>query len=111
MWSPDHVQSYFIRKNLGYLTSELKKNLLVLRRLICLLFSKWRDWDLNPEPMAYESTAPPLSYLAQCPKILPEIYVKVKHFDVFALVIIYLKLNSMIISEYSPPPREGDSRG
>jgi len=52
-----------------------------------------------------------LSYLAQCPKILPEIYVKVKHFDVFALVIIYLKLNSMIISEYSPPPREGDSRG
>ena len=32
----------------------------------------WRGWDLNPEPMAYESTAPPLSYLAQCAKILPD---------------------------------------
>ena len=28
------------------------------------LNKKWRGWDLNPEPMAYESTAPPLSYLA-----------------------------------------------
>ena len=28
------------------------------------LKEKWRGWDLNPEPMAYESTAPPLSYLA-----------------------------------------------
>ena len=27
------------------------------------LNKKWRGWDLNPEPMAYESTAPPLSYL------------------------------------------------
>ena len=73
-------------KNLGGSTSELKKNLLVQRRLICLLFSKWRDWDLNPEPMAYESTAPPLSYLAQCPKILPEIYVKVKPFCAFIII-------------------------
>ena len=28
------------------------------------LNQKWRGWDLNPHPMAYESTAPPLSYLA-----------------------------------------------
>ena len=32
------------------------------------LNKKWRGWDLNPEPMAYESTAPPLSYLATMPK-------------------------------------------
>jgi len=25
---------------------------------------KWRGWDLNPHPRAYESPAPPLSYLA-----------------------------------------------
>ena len=24
----------------------------------------WRGWDLNPQPTAYESAAPPLSYLA-----------------------------------------------
>jgi hypothetical protein len=24
----------------------------------------WRGWDLNPHPRAYESPAPPLSYLA-----------------------------------------------
>lgn len=33
---------------------------------------KWRGWDLNPHPMAYESTAPPLSYLARCAMILPD---------------------------------------
>ena len=33
-----------------------------------VLIKKWRGWDLNPEPMAYESTAPPLSYLATMPK-------------------------------------------
>jgi hypothetical protein len=26
--------------------------------------SEWRGWDLNPHPRAYESPAPPLSYLA-----------------------------------------------
>ncbi len=34
--------------------------------------SKWRGWDSNPQPMAYESTAPPLSYLANCVMILTE---------------------------------------
>ena len=42
------------------------------------LKEKWRGWDLNPEPMAYESTAPPLSYLAeQRTLILPELGIKV----------------------------------
>jgi len=26
-----------------------------------ILNKKWRGWDLNPEPMAYESTAPRLA--------------------------------------------------
>ena len=26
--------------------------------------AKWREWDLNPRPRAYESPALPLSYLA-----------------------------------------------
>jgi len=59
-----------------------------------------------------------LSYLAQCPKILPEIYVKVKHFDVFIIFLWIYQENHLfrrkIISNQgarSPPPREGDSRG
>ena len=41
------------------------------------LKEKWRGWDLNPEPMAYESTAPPLSYLAERTLILTETRKKV----------------------------------
>lgn len=40
--------------------------------LLGRLKEKWRGWDLNPEPMAYESTAPPLSYLAERTLILTE---------------------------------------
>ena len=29
------------------------------------LNQEWRGWDLNPHPRAYESPAPPLSYLAK----------------------------------------------
>ena len=37
--------------------------------------TRWRGWDLNPHPRAYESPAPPLSYLAtnKAERILPEL--------------------------------------
>ena len=37
---------------------------MIHQQFVGIKTKEWRGWDLNPQPMAYESTAPPLSYLA-----------------------------------------------
>ena len=54
---------------------------------------KWRGWDSNPQPMAYESTAPPLSYLAICVMMLTESAKKVNYFMAVPYLLFYLLLH------------------
>ena len=72
-------KTQYTRFKSSYLRIEITKVLFLgqfpLKKHLILegLKKKWRGWDLNPEPLAYESTAPPLSYLAvQRNMIIPD---------------------------------------